>query len=397
MNLEDEIISLHEILTTIPDPRKERGIRYKYEDLILLIIYSVLSGFQTGTDIEYFVEENFDYFKDLIGINRVPSHDTFSRILCITNFDYLASTLSSWLVKYYPEQYKKYQEMKVLHIDGKACRAASEKSKGEKPIYLLNSMYEGGTISVYSKKVNEKSNELGELPGFLSRFNLENTIVTIDAIGTNESVINTIIEKKGNYLLQVKDNQAKLKDTIKNEVAKLEKEGKFETLDSSSIVNTKHGRCEKIKTTILPSTKFLFEKLGLKSFYATIARVVVFDKTTEKMVDGKLNIQTNRAYLITNMENISVQTVQDIKLSHWNIEAQHWILDVQLNEDASTARRGYATENLSAIRKFCLWMKKQDPEIDQKKVSVKRFQFSNYKNIEKISKLLFINIAGKEN
>jgi len=115
------------------------------------------------------------------------------------------------------------------------------------------------------------------------------------------------------------------------------------------------------------------------------------------MVDGKLNIQTNRAYLITNMENISVQTVQDIKLSHWNIEAQHWILDVQLNEDASTARRGYATENLSAIRKFCLWMKKQDPEIDQKKVTVKRFQYSNYKNIEKISKLLFINIAGKEN
>ena len=100
----------------------------------------------------------------MIGLKNVPSHDTFSRIMRITNFDNLASALSMWLVKYYSETYKKYQEKKVLHLDGKAIRAASGKSKGEEPIYLLNAMYEGGSISIYSKRVGEKSNSNSLFP-----------------------------------------------------------------------------------------------------------------------------------------------------------------------------------------------------------------------------------------
>ena len=205
---------LREALSSIPDPRKERGVRYKYCDLILLIIYAILSVFSTGVDIEFYVEENFEYFQKMIGLKNVPSHDTFSRIIRITNFDNLASVLSTWLVKYYPETYKKYQEKKVLHLDGKAICAASEKSKGVEPIYLLNAMYEGGSISVYSKRVGEKTNEIGELPTFLNQFNLEETIVTIDAISINENIIKAIIDKKGHYLLQVKDNQSNLKIEI---------------------------------------------------------------------------------------------------------------------------------------------------------------------------------------
>ncbi len=393
MTLDDETKNLREVLSVIPDPRRVRGVRYKYCDLILLIIYAILSGFSTGVDIEFFVEEKFEYFQKLIDLKSVPSHDTFSRILRITNFDNLASILSSWLVKYYPETYKKYQNMKVLHIDGKATRAASEKSKGEKPIYLLNAMYEGGSISVYSKRVGEKTNELGELPEFLKQFNLEETIVTIDAIGTNESVFNTIVEKKGHYLLQVKDNQSRLKSEIEKEIERLKKSNEFDKLDSTQLELTAHGRHEKIKTTLIKNTQFIFEKLGLKSFYGTIAHVAVFEKTTEKLVEGVLQITKNQALLITNLEGISVENIQTIKLSHWNIEAQHWVLDVQLNEDFSTARRDSTVENSSAIKKFCLWIKKQDTEIDQKKLSVKRYAFKNAMNIERITKLLFMDIA----
>lgn len=389
----DETKNLREALSSIPDPRKERGVRYKYCDLILLIIYAILSGFSTGVDIEFYVEENFEYFQKMIGLKNVPSHDTFSRIMRITNFDNLASVLSTWLVKYYPETYKKYQEKKVLHLDGKAICAASEKSKGEEPIYLLNAMYEGGSISVYSKRVGEKTNEIGELPTFLNQFNLEETIVTIDAIGTNENIIKAIIDKKGHYLLQVKDNQSNLKIEIEKEIENLKLKNEYEKLETAQLELTGHGRHEIIKTTLIKNTQFIFEKLGLKSFYGTIAHVAVFDKTTEKLVDGHNQTTNTRALLITNLEGLSAENIQSIKLSHWNIEAQHWILDVQLNEDLNTARRDNSIENASAIKKFCLWIKKQDKEIDQSKINVKRFAYKNTMNIERISKLLFMDIA----
>lgn len=393
MNLENETSNLREILETIPDPRKSRGVRYKYSDLILMIIYAVLSGFTTGIDIEFYVEDNYEYFKKMIDLKHVPSHDTFSRILRMTNFEELAKALSSWLVRYYPETYKKYQDMKVLHIDGKASRAASEKSKGENPIYLLNAMYEGGSISVYSKKVGSKTNELGELPDFLDQFRLENTIVTIDAIGTNEKIINKIIEKKGNYLFQVKDNQLNLKRAIEEEIERLEKNDKFKDLDTITIEQNQHGRYEKITTTMIKNTEFIYKKLGLKSFYGTIAHVAVYDKVTKRLIDGKEQESKTRALLITSLEQLSVENIQNIKLSHWNIEAHHWILDVQLNEDKSTARRDNSVENTSALKKFCLWIKKQDKDIEQSKVTVKRFNYLNASNIERISKLLFIDIA----
>ena len=389
----DETKNLREALSSIPDPRKERGVRYKYCDLILLIIYAILSGFSTGVDIEFYVEENFEYFQKMIGLKNVPSHDTFSRIIRITNFDNLASVLSTWLVKYYPETYKKYQEKKVLHFDGKAIRAASEKSKGEEPIYLLNAMYEGGSISVYSKRVGEKTNEIGELPTFLNQFNLEETIVTTDAISTNENIIKAIIDKKGHYLLQVKDNQSNLKIEIEKEIENLKLKNEYEKLETAQLELTGHGRYEIIKTTLIKNTQFIFEKLGLKSFCGTIAHVAVFDKTTEKLVDGHNQTTNTRALLITNLEGLSAESIQSIKLSHWNIEAQHWILDVQLNEDLNTARRDNSIENASAIKKFCLLIKKQDKEIDQSKINVKRFAYKNAMNIERITKLLFMDIA----
>lgn len=395
MNSKEISNSLLEKLKEIPDPRCKRGIRYKYSDLMLMMIYAILSGFSTGIDIEFFVEENLSYFNELLGIKTAPSHDTFSRVLQLTNFEHLTKVLSVWLVENYPEKYKEYQNKKVLHIDGKAVRAASEKSKGEKPIYLLNSMYEGGSISVYSKKVGDKTNEVGELSDFLDSLAIEDTIVTIDTAGTTNNVIKKIIEKKGHYLLQVKENQGKLKECIDNEIKRLEETKEIDKLETVSLEQTAHGRYEKITTRLIKNTKFICETLDLTSFYGTIAHVAIYDKRTEKLVDGKNVITNTRALLITNLEELSAANIQAIKLSHWNIEAQHWILDVQLNEDRYTARKDNAVQNASALKKFCLWVKKQDDTIDQKKMSVKRFQYKNLMNIERVSELLFMKIASE--
>lgn len=137
MILDDSTSLLMEYLNKIDDPRKGKGKRYKLKDLILFILYSSLSWQFTSIDIVDFVEDTFDYFHELIGLNSVPSHDKFSRIMRLIDHNQLVNVLREWLSQCYLELKLKINNKEVLHIDGKAIKAAAKKSDEEKPIYLM--------------------------------------------------------------------------------------------------------------------------------------------------------------------------------------------------------------------------------------------------------------------
>lgn len=384
---------LMEILETVPDPRSARGVRYRFSHLLLMCVYAVLAGHSVAVEIAYYVELNFDYFKELLKIERIPSHDTFSRVLRFTDFGALSASLGGWLRESFPEVYEKYQDKKVLHIDGKAVRAAGEKSKGEKPVYHLNGMYEGGTIGVKVKRVGEKENEISCLPDYLKLFNLSGTIVTMDAMGCNQTVIKAIRDGGGNYVLPVKENQKRLYGAVNEEIENLMENKGWEELDCTETLQKEHGRIEKAAFRMLSDTSFLYEKLGQESFYGTIARIGIMDKTTETMKEGKEVKTKSRSIFITDVEDIKVDVMQKIRAAHWNIEMQHWILDIQLREDQQTARKDDAVTNGSILRRFCMVLKKQDTELSEK--PMKRFLMANEHNPERIEKLLFGNVAQK--
>ena len=387
MNYEPTSFALYEMLNGIPDPRKPRGVRYKYADLLFMAIHGILCGYCCGVDVSYFVELNLEYFGKLLGIKSAPSHDTFSRIIRMTDFDALSAVLREWLRVHYPELYTLYNGKKVLHIDGKAVRAATAKSEGQPPVYMLNAMYEGGSISLYTKQIGDKENECGQIVDFLSKLDIQNTIVTIDAAGATEPILNYISDKGGHYLVPVKTNQKKLHAAIESHVNKLEESGRFNALDHASFESVAHGRTESVRTTMISNTAFIFEQLGLESFFGTIARVGIMDKKVIQRKDGMDQTTYRRTYLITNLEDMSVENMQSIKLSHWNIEMQHWVLDVQLNEDRDTSRKENAIKNNTILKRFCMNIKNRVEEY--KKLTITKFCMTNMHSIEKLTELLF--------
>ncbi|MFG6366484.1 ISAs1 family transposase [Schaedlerella sp.] len=390
----DESRELMEILEDVPDPRCTRGVRYRFSHLLLMCVYAVLAGHSAAMEIAYYVELNFDYFRELLKIEKVPSHDTFSRVLRYTDFKALSSSLGEWLRENFTEVYEKYQDKKALHIDGKAARGGSEKSKGEKPVYHLNAMYEGGSIGVEIKRVGEKENEISGLPDYLKQFDLKDTVVTMDAMGCNQTVIKAIRKEGGNYVLPVKENQKRLLGTVNEEIEKMIEKGMWDKLERTEVLQKGHGRIERIVFRMLTDTSFVYEKLGLKSFYGTIARIGVMDKTVEMMKEGEEVKTKSRSIFITDVENITVEVMQKIRAAHWNIEMQHWLLDIQLREDQQTARRDDAVTNGSILRRFCMAIKKQDAELSEK--PMKRFLMANEHDPNRIEKLLFKNTAQEE-
>lgn len=378
---------LLEILKGIPDPREKRGVRYRYADLLLICIYAVLAGYSEGTEIEFYANLNREYFKELLGIEKAPSHDTFSRIMRLTDFDKLSEGLGDWLREQYPDISERIEGKKILHIDGKAVRAAAEKSRGEKPVYVINAMYEGESIGVAAERIGEKENEITKIPEFLERFNLQETIVTVDAIGGCRRVIEAIEKGGGSYVIPVKENQPGFLRTIKERVKELEESGEIKELDFAENVNKGHGRIEKYRLTMIKNTGFVYEKMGAESYLNTVSGIGIIDKRVTEKVRGKEEIKESRTYVITNLEGIDAETLLKIKRSHWNIEAQHWVLDVQLKEDGKTARKGNAVPTAATLRRFCLAVRKHDIEYSGK--PAKRFFMANNHDIARIGKLLF--------
>ena len=60
------------------------------------------------------------------------------------------------------------------------------------------------------RAVEAKSNEITAIPELLGMLAIEGAIVTIDAIGTQEAIARTILAKKADYLLALKNNQGSL-------------------------------------------------------------------------------------------------------------------------------------------------------------------------------------------
>ena len=216
----------------------------------------------------------------------------------------------------------------------------------------------------------------------------------MDAIGCNQTVISAIREGGGNYVLPVKENQRKLWEAVHEEIEKIRGEKRWDELDCTQKIQKEHGRIEKIVFSMLPDTGFVYKKLGLKSFYGTIARIGVMDKTTVMMKEGKEVKTESRSIYITDVEDITVEVMQQIRAAHWNIEMQHWILDMQLNEDHQTARKDDAVTNGSILRRFCMMLKKRDKELSEK--PMKRFLMANEHDPNRIERLLFKDVVQEE-
>ena len=74
------------------------------------------------------------------------------------------------------------------------------------------------------EKVDEKSNEIKAIPELLKKLAIEGCTVTIDAMGTQKKIAEQIIDKKADYILQVKGNQ----ETLEREIAEYFEEECFQ-------------------------------------------------------------------------------------------------------------------------------------------------------------------------
>ncbi|MGZ7224786.1 ISAs1 family transposase, partial [Streptococcus pyogenes] len=80
-------------------------------------------------------------------------------------------------------------------------------NKHQQPNHIVTAYDGSNQISIGQVVVEEKSNEITAIPRLLRMIDIRKGIVTIDAMGTQTSIVDEIIKGKGDYCLAVKGNQ----------------------------------------------------------------------------------------------------------------------------------------------------------------------------------------------
>lgn len=85
----------------------------------------------------------------------------------------------------------------VIAVEGKQLRRSHDHDIGKAAIYMVSAWATANQIVLGQRKVDEKPNEITAIPELLKLLEISGCIVTIDAIGTQTEIAQTIVNGGG--------------------------------------------------------------------------------------------------------------------------------------------------------------------------------------------------------
>jgi predicted transposase YbfD/YdcC len=328
----------------LPDARQSGKIKYPLDEILLLCLLAIVAGAEAITDIAKFgrlklaLLRRFRPFAD-----GTPAHDHLGDILATLDTEAFERCFVAWVAA------QTGVPAEVVAIDGKTVRRSGSKTSKKKkkdlegPIHIVSAFAARQRLVLGQVKVGEKSNEIVAIPKLLGMLKIEGAVVTIDAMGCQRDIAQTILDKKADYILALKGNQGTLKDDVKLFVDEQKAvDFKDAQVSRDTTIDGDHGRIETRKITVIHDVEWLQERHdwpGLKS-------VVVVESTRE--AGGKIDREM-RLY-ITSMVLLANQIGPMIR-AHWMIEnGLHWVLDMIFRDDECRVRTDNAPANLATIK-----------------------------------------------
>ena len=347
-------ITLAEALAQVEDPRDARGKRFEWMFLLVVIGAALMSGKKTLLDINSWVQGHGDELKTALQPKkgRIPSLATLRRVVC----DVTIATLEEALRKFQAGLIDESGgagtllthdggELHGLAVDGKTVRGAS--AHGEF-IHLVSLVHHGSGIVLDQEQTAKKGHERRAAETLLARNDLQDMVITTDALHTCQKQAKQIRQRGGDYLFVVKRNQRTLYDDIAAAFAALPPKGTCESefwqYAATTVHRHGHGRTE---THTLESTPALNHYLS----FADVGLVVRRTRTAIEHSTKETSVSVE--YLITSLDRrrVNLEQIEQLRRGHWTIEnVVHYVRDVSFGEDRSQLRSGNAPQVMAALR-----------------------------------------------
>jgi len=366
------------LFRNIDDSRLNGMINYPLEEIILITFLAILGNASTWVEIATFGEKKKRWLKQFMKLNNgIPSHDTFRRVFSLIDTDQLQEATIAFLLENLAAIKKtlniKNEGLRQICVDGKEQKGTGRKYNYDEKIRNLQTLHvydASNEICLYSKAINEKTNEIPVAQEILKSMNLKNCIVTFDALHTQKKTINTIVQQKGDYVGGLKGNQGILQQ---------EAQQTFTTERLASIHNTDayYTTSEKAHSKLEVRRYYLAKANHCSNGvveWQNLRNFICYEKYTCDVIDGSESTETR--YYMTSLKDVEA-SAQAIR-GHWGIENNlHWHLDYSFMEDMNTTIDKKAFNNLSLINKMVLSLcKLAQPIMGNKSIRLIRKEFA---------------------
>jgi predicted transposase YbfD/YdcC len=323
------------------DPRKNQA-QHDLTEMMFIALLATLCGATTCCDIALFGQSKEALLRTILVLEHgIPSHDTFSRIFRILD----PKAFEKVFQKFTKEFAEDVKIKGVVALDGKALRRAYERGQSHMPPVMVTAWSAMTRMALANVRAPGNNEAAGALQ-LVELLQLKGCVVTADALHCHRGMAKAIVERGGDYVLAVKNNQPGLLRDAKAAIASAErKKAKQATTN-----DTGHGRKE-ARTAIVASVKEMAEKHDFPGLKA-VARI-----TSKRGRDKTVH----RYFLLT--QHYTPAELLRIVREHWGIEnVLHWTLDVVLDEDQTRSRKDHAPENLAVLRRLALNIARAHPD-----------------------------------
>lgn len=393
-----DIDVLNEIKIHMRDLTDYRGdISYQpLENIVLIVFIALMANCNEWTEIYQFGVIHKDWFSRFLDLKYgIPSLSTIRKTMAIIDPTELEEQCVKIITKKIAEivqlfqqneemQNEKNIEKDIISYDGKVCNSSSRKKSKtgkQKPANAMSAFNVTKDMCLATKFIDEKTNEIPTGPELIKMLDLTNTISTFDALNTQEKTIKAIVEKGGNYVAPIKENQKTLYNDIKdyfNDKILYEdaiKESYYEETEKS------HNQMEKRTYIMTSKINWLPNKEKWKNIKSIGLVTREYEKDNNKITDIR--------YYITDLNSTEINEFKKAVRGEWGIENNlHWHLDYTFREDANLTANKNAQSNLNILRKLCLNILKLIKPLYNKSLKMIRFILGqDFEN--EISKVIF--------
>ena len=336
--MEDKQSGFIDFFKEILDHRIDRRKLHSVEEILLVTFCGMISGCDSWNDLELFGKTKLDYLRRYLSYdNGAPSDDTLRRFFRVLDPEVFESCFIKWV-----HSFQLDLTNKIVAVDGKTSRRSFDGDN--KPMHVVSAFVSELGITLGQLKTADKSNEITAIPELLDLLDIAGSIVTIDAMGYQVSIVEKIIDKNADYLIGLKGNQGKLNEDVR---LFFENKPRGAVFSVASEYDKGHGRIETRQCTATEDIAWLRERHPRWKKLGSLIEI-----KSKREIKGEEAKETR--YYISSLRSPAEKLLNAVR-QHWGVENKlHWVLDVSFNDDQCRIRKGNAPRNIAIVKKTAL-------------------------------------------
>jgi predicted transposase YbfD/YdcC len=338
-------------LPSLTDPRDNRGKRINLAFIVGAVVLAIMSGRSKPSSIHRYIWNRAGWLRKVTKMPgaRLISRAHLPRLLGVVPLGELNDIVEA----HFGVRLEVSENDEWVAIDSKTLRGTTNADDKQGERTLLAVTHTKRDILAQRPMSGPKTSEITAARELLRETGLEKGKVTLDALHMNPTTTAQINLAGGIYIIQVKDNQEKLRKQCERLAAE------DDPLEVITTVEKGHGRHETRKGAFFDMEKIEFAERWSDSGIRTL---IVMERQTIKTAHRKVSSEVS--YYVSNQEvsleqfNVQSELFTAIR-RHWSVESENWIRDVTFNEDNVKTKCADQAHVMACLRTFVVKLFRQ--------------------------------------